>query len=74
MIEIGDEIEKNDVIDFMLPSLLRCIGKSDFKCDQVISKIFDEKNTLKKAEFWAEINNPNNSEFKEMMDALMQIR
>ena len=74
MIELGDEIEKNDVIDFMLPSLLRCVGKADFKCDEVISDIFAEKKSLKKGDFWTEINNPKNSEFKEMMDAFMQIR
>ena len=74
MIELGDEIDKNDVIDFMLPSLLRCVGKDDFKCDEVISDIFAEKTSLKKADFWAKINDQKNSEFKEMMDAFMQIR
>ena len=74
MMEFGEEIEREDVMDFMLPSLLRYVGKADFKGKNVILDLFAGETSLKKGKFWAEINNAKNSEFKAMMEAFMQIR
>jgi len=72
LLEFGDEIEKEHVMEFMYPSMLRNIVNDDLKCGDVIAQLFGKETSLLKGRFWGEIDTPKNVEFKNMMEAFMQ--